>query len=81
MVYNATACELGASPGTVGSALWLADALGTAIANNLWTSAVWDISDDDNWALGIIGLAPAHTPRPEYYAYQLYAKLLRAHAG
>jgi len=73
VAYDATACQLDASPGTVGSALWLADGLGTAIANDLWTSAVWDISDADNWSFGLLGPAPTHTPRPEYYAYQLYA--------
>ncbi len=73
VAYNATACQLGASPSTLGSALWLADSLGTSIEHDLWTSAIWDISDDDVWALGMIGLPPAHKPRAEYYAYQLYA--------
>lgn len=73
IAYDATACQLDASPGTIGSALWLADGLGTAIANDLWTSAVWDISDADSWGFGLLGPAPTHTPRPEYYAYQLYA--------
>ncbi|HTB57639.1 MAG TPA: hypothetical protein VLC06_07175 [Polyangia bacterium] len=73
VAYDATFCVLDASPGTVGSALWLADGLGTANALGLWTSAVWDISDDDGYALGLIGSAPAHTPRPEYYAYALFA--------
>jgi hypothetical protein len=73
VAYDATTCVLDASPGTVGSALWLADSLGAAIELGLWTSAVWDISDTDNWALGLIGMPPAHTPRPEYYAYALYA--------
>ncbi|HEX7507621.1 MAG TPA: hypothetical protein VF550_12660, partial [Polyangia bacterium] len=68
-----TACQLDASPGTLGAALWLADGLGTAIANDLWTSAIWDISDADNWSFGLLGSAPAHTPRPAYFAYQLYA--------
>jgi hypothetical protein len=74
VVYNATFCVVGASPGTVGSALWLADALGTANELGLWTSAVWDISDDDGYALGLIGPAPGHTPRPAYYAYALFAE-------
>jgi hypothetical protein len=74
VAYDATLCVLDASPGTVGSALWLADGLGTAIDLGLWTSAVWDISDSDDWALGLIGPAPAHLPRPEYYAYALYAQ-------
>jgi hypothetical protein len=52
----------------------LADTLGVAFESNLWTSAVWDISDPDDWSLGLLGLPPAHTPRPEYYAYALYAQ-------
>ncbi|HEY4183660.1 MAG TPA: hypothetical protein VGP07_01265 [Polyangia bacterium] len=75
VAYDATFCVLDASPGTVGSALWLADGLGTAIDLQLWTSAVWDISDSNDWALGLID--PARVPRPEYYAYALYAQ----HAG
>jgi hypothetical protein len=74
IVYDATFCVLDASPGTVGSALWLADGLGTANELGLWASAVWDISDDDGYALGLIGPAPTHTPRPEYYAYALFAE-------
>lgn len=74
VAYDATKCVLEASPGTVGSALWVADSLGASMAEGLWTSAIWDISDDDNWSLGFIGKPPAHQPRPEYYAYQLYAE-------
>jgi hypothetical protein len=74
IAYDATFCVLEASPGTVGSALWLADSLGTANELGLWTSAVWDISDDDGYGLGLIGPAPAHTPRPEYYTYALFAE-------
>ena len=74
VAYDATTCVLNASPGTVGSALWLTDSLGAAIELGLWTSAVWDISDTDDWALGLIGTPPAHTPRPEYYAYALFAE-------
>ncbi len=73
VVYDATFCVLDASPGTVGAALWLADGLGTANELGLWTSAVWDISDDDGYALGLLGPAPGHTPRPAYYAYALFA--------
>ncbi len=73
VVYEESACAIEASPGTLGSALWLADGLGTAIENNLWTSAVWDISDPDVWGMGLLSPPPTHTPRPEYYAYQLYA--------
>ncbi len=73
VAYDATTCVLGASPGTVGAALWMLDQLGTAIQLGLWTSAVWDISDTDEWSLGLIGLPPGHVPRPPYYAYQLFA--------
>lgn len=73
VVYDATGCVLEASPGTVGSALWMADDLGSAIDLGLWTTAVWDISDTDDYSLGLIGLPPAHTPRPAYYAYSLFA--------
>jgi hypothetical protein len=74
VVYDATGCVLEASPGTVGSALWMADALGSSIGLGLWTTAVWDIADTDDYALGLIGLPPAHTPRPAYYAYSLFAE-------
>jgi hypothetical protein len=77
IAYDSTGCVLEASPGTVGSALWMADILGSAIELNLWTSAVWDISDSDDWSLGLIGLPPGHVARPSYYAYALYA----AHVG
>jgi hypothetical protein len=77
VAYDSTACVLDASPGTVGSALWLADILGSATTLGLWTSAVWNISDVEGWSLGIIGPPPAHEPRPEYYTYALYA----AHFG
>jgi hypothetical protein len=73
IVYDATTQPLDASPGTVGAALWLADSLGNAIELGLWTSAVWNISDTDDWSLGLIGPVPSHTPRPAYYAYSLYA--------
>jgi hypothetical protein len=73
IAYDDTLCVLDASPGTVGSGLWLADILGTEMELGLWTSAVWDISDADKSGLGLIGPAPGHVPRPEYYAYGLYA--------
>jgi hypothetical protein len=73
IVYNATTTALGASPGTVASGLWMADILGSALDLGLWTVAEWDISDPDPYTLGLLGLPPAHTPRPAYYAYALYA--------
>jgi len=73
VAYNATTCVHDASPGTVGSALWLADIIGTSIDVDLWTSAIWNISDTPDWSLGMIGGPPAHQPRPEYWTYALYA--------
>jgi hypothetical protein len=73
VAYDATTCVLDASPGTVGSALWMADSVGMAIELGLWTTAVWDISDAADWDLGLIGVPPAHTPQPSYYAYAFYA--------
>ncbi|HUL98998.1 MAG TPA: hypothetical protein VLU24_06195 [Mycobacterium sp.] len=77
IAYNATTTVIGASPGTVASGLWLADIVGSSLDLGLWTVAQWDISDPDQYSLGLLGLPPAHTPRPEYYAYALYA----AHFG
>jgi hypothetical protein len=74
VAYDASRCVLDASPGAIGSALWVADSLGTSMGLGLWTSAIWAISDDENWSLGFIGGPPAHHPRPEYYAYQLYSQ-------
>ncbi len=63
-----------AGSGTVPSALWLADTLGESANLGLWTTALWNISDTDDWSLGIIGEPPTQTPRPEYYALALYAQ-------
>lgn len=63
--------------GSLPSALWVADILGASQELELRTTALWDTSDDEGYQLGLIGVPPTHTPRPEYYAYQLFAK----HAG
>ncbi len=63
-----------AAAGTVPSALWLADILGAAQQLALRTTALWDISDDPTRQYGIIDVPPAHTPRPQYYAFQFYAQ-------
>src|SRR5690606_5338876 len=77
IAYDATALRPeahdDAAPGTLGSALWLADITGTAQELDLWTTVYWDISDSDSSPFGLIGPPPAHKPRPSYYAYQLYA--------
>lgn len=73
IAYNATTTVIGASPGTVASGLWMADIIGSSLDLGLWTLAEWDISDPDQYSLGLLGLPPAHIPRPEYYAYALFA--------
>ncbi|MEP7050554.1 MAG: hypothetical protein ABJB12_09390 [Pseudomonadota bacterium] len=74
--------ELPANPppavaGTVPSALWAVDILGAAQELALRSTALWSIADDDTRKFGLIGVPPAHAPRPQYYAYQLFA----AHSG
>jgi hypothetical protein len=73
VAYNNPTCVHDAAPGTVGSALWLADNLGTSMGLDIWTLAIWNISDVQDWSLGMIGEPPAHQPRPEYWTYALYA--------
>lgn len=63
-----------AAAGTVPSALWLADILGASQELSLRTTALWDISDDPSRQYGIIGVPPEQEPRPQYYAYQLFAE-------
>jgi len=63
-----------AAAGTVPSALWLADILGAAQELSLRTTALWDISDDPSRKFGIIDVPPDQTPRPQYYAFQLFAE-------
>jgi hypothetical protein len=60
--------------GSVPSALWVADILGAAQELALRTTALWDISDDESRQYGLIGIPPAHTPRPQYYGYQLFSQ-------
>jgi hypothetical protein len=60
--------------GSVPSALWVADILGAAQELGLRSTTLWDISDDDGRQFGLIGVPPAHTPRPQYYTYQLFAQ-------
>lgn len=73
VVYDKTWCTLDASPGTVGSALWLADSLGISMEQGLLTSAIWAIGDTDDFAMGLVGPAPGFVPRPAYHTYSLYA--------
>jgi hypothetical protein len=74
IAYDQILTPLPASPGTVPAALWLADSIGTGLELGVWTTAVWDISDPDAYALGLLRLPPSHEPRPAYYALLLYAE-------
>lgn len=61
-----------ASPQTFYAGLWLADSLGTALENNLWAMGYWDLCE--SWTLSFISY-PGYSPRPTYYAYQMYTTL------
>ena len=60
-----------ASPQTFYAAMWVADVMGVALEENLWTAAFWHIADTSGgWKLAfIIGT----TPQPSYYASALVA--------
>ena len=60
-----------ASPQTFHAGLWVADVMGVALEEGLWTSAFWHIADaSDGWKLGFI---LGGTPQPTYHAQQLVA--------
>lgn len=59
-----------ASPQTFYAGLWLADSLGIALEENLWTMAYWSMCE--GWTIGFIDSA-TKKPKSTYYAYQLYA--------
>jgi hypothetical protein len=62
---------LPASPQTFYAGMWVADVLGVALEEGLWTSAFWHIADaTTGWKLAFI---LGKTPLPSYYAYQLIA--------
>lgn len=63
---------LDASPGTVPAALWAADTLGTALAQGLWTTLFWSISE--GWTLGLIAPSMPKVPRPAYHALRAFAE-------
>jgi hypothetical protein len=63
---------LDASPGTLPAGLWTADMLGTALVANLWSTMFWSTSE--GWTLGLLTPPPDHTPRPAYWAIEMYAR-------
>lgn len=60
-----------ASPGTVPAGLWAADTFGMGIQNGLWAMIYW--STREGWTLGLFPSA-GMTPRPAYWALELYAE-------
>jgi hypothetical protein len=73
MTYSPITTVLDASPGTVPSALWLADMIGSALDLDLWTLGDWAITEQTSTGLGLVGVPPGHLPNPQYYAYALFA--------
>jgi hypothetical protein len=62
---------LPASPQTFYAGMWVADVLGVALEEGLWTSAFWHIADaTTGWKLAFI---LGQTPLPSYYAQTLLA--------
>ena len=63
--------NLPASPQTFYAGMWVADVLGVALEENLWTSAFWHIADGPTgWKLAFI---LGQTPMPSYQAFKLVA--------
>jgi len=62
---------LPASPQTFYAGMWVADVMGVALEENLWTNAFWHIADTaSGWQLAFIH---AGAPRPTYHASQMIA--------
>jgi hypothetical protein len=55
--------QLTGAPGSVAAGLWVADSLGVAMEEGLWSLAFWSLSE--SWTLGFIA---GNKPKPEYYA-------------
>lgn len=61
-----------ASPQTFYAGLWVADVMGVALEEDLWTAAFWHIADaPTGWKLAFI---LGTTPQPTYYVSALVAK-------
>jgi Glycosyl hydrolase catalytic core len=58
-----------ASPGTFLAALWLADSLGVALEEQIFSMSYWSLSE--GWSLGFFD---GTTPRPAYHVLRLVAQ-------
>ncbi len=59
---------LPASPGTFPAAMWAADVHGVGLEEQLWSLDYWSISE--GWTLSMLN---GKTPRPSYFALEIYA--------
>ena len=57
-----------ASPQTFFAGLWVADNLGAALQQGLWSINYWSLSE--GWTTGFIDPV-THRPKPNYYAFQM----------
>lgn len=71
-----TATSLLAAPNSYYDAIWVADAMGVALENNLWTMAFWNIGEVD-MTTSVLGFMFADVPVPAYYGEELIAANFR----
>jgi hypothetical protein len=67
-----TATSILASPSSYYDAIWVADAMGVALENHLWTMAFWNIGETD-MATSVLGFMFSAVPVPAYYGEELIA--------
>jgi hypothetical protein len=65
--------QLSGAPGTIAAGLWIADVLGVAMEEDLWTLVFWSLSEA--WTIGFID---GRTPKPEYYALMTVSQHFRS---
>ena len=65
--------QLSGAPGSTAAGLWIADSLGVAMEEGLWTLAFWSISEA--WTVGFID---GRSPKPEYYSMLMVGQHFRS---
>ncbi|MGA2447950.1 MAG: hypothetical protein ABTD50_04655 [Polyangiaceae bacterium] len=61
-----------AAPNTYYGALWVADEMGAALENNLWTLAFWNLGETaHNSETNVFGFVVGGVPTPEYWTEQM----------
>ena len=71
-----TATSLLAAPNTYYDAIWVADEMGVALENHLWTMAFWNIGETDP-TTSVLGFMFSDVPVPAYYGELLIAANFR----